>query len=298
MLRVERAHLYVTARSHPGLAGKQNEDRFAISAYQLSPTDPTPALFAVIADGIGGHSSGEVAAELAVNTISHMVSLGDGQRPLETIQRAVQASSQEIASRARGETLRLGMGTTCSCIWIIGDRLYTASVGDSRIYLARGGVLSRLTTDHTWIQEAIDKGILNAASARSHPNVHIIRRYLGSATPPQADTRLRLKGDETDTQARENQGMRLIPGDILLACTDGLTDEIADAEIQQMLPPAAGAIHSNQDLEPYAQALVDLACQRGGRDNITVALVYIPEGITHQSKERRRLLDWFLGGRG
>jgi PPM family protein phosphatase len=295
MLRIDRSHLFVAARSHPGLAGKQNEDRFGISAYQLSPADKISSLFAVVADGIGGHRYGEVAAEMAVNTVSHVVALSDGMHPLETIQQAIQAASQEIALRARDDTHQLGMGTTCSCIWVIGEHLYTASVGDSRLYLLRGGVLSRLTTDHTWVQEAIDKGVLDAESARTHPNVHIIRRYLGSARPPQADTRLRLKGNESDTQARENQGMQLIPGDVLLACTDGLTDELSDAEIAQVLQGGT-AVHSNQELTSVAQELVDQACQRGGHDNITVILLFVPGSSKPSSVDHRGLLGWLAGG--
>jgi len=124
------------------------------------------------------------------------------------------------------------MGTTCACAWVIGSQLFIASVGDSRVYLLRNGSLIQLTVDHTWVQEAVEKGILGPEDVRNHPNVHVIRRYLGSSKTPQADTRLRLAKEETDTQAHSNQGLCLLPGDLLLLCTDGLTDVVEDADIE------------------------------------------------------------------
>ncbi len=293
MIRVPRAHLHVVARTHAGMTGKQNEDRFAVTAYRLNARDSIPALLAVVADGIGGHRAGEIAAEIAVNTISHVMALSDGSQPLETLQQAIQIASQEIARQARDEE-RLGMGTTCACALILADRLYTASVGDSRIYLLRHHCLQRLTTDHTWVQEAIEKGILDATSARQHPNYHVIRRYLGSAHPPQVDMRLRLKRDDSDTQARLNQGARLLPADVLLLCTDGLTDEVEEEEIERLLDAAVGKENIPSRLESVADRLIELACQRGGRDNITLVLLAVPVG-TAKTKRREhwfsRLLD-------
>jgi protein phosphatase len=283
MIRTERAHLNVAARTHPGMTGKQNEDRFAVTAYQVGPSNPTPSLFAVVADGIGGHKAGELAAELAVNVISHTVAQSDAFEPLNTLQVAIQAASQRIAAQARDNTQHLGMGTTCACTWIVGQRLYTASVGDSRIYLLRGKTIRQLTTDHTWIQEAIDKGILKAEQARDHPNVHIIRRYLGSAKPPEPDLRLRTRRGESDTEAEANQGFLLHPGDRLLLCSDGLTDEISNEEIR--------AAASTPDLEFGAESLVELANSRGGHDNITVVLIEVPG---KPRKKRRGLWPWIL----
>ena len=95
--------------------------------------------------------------------------------------------------------------------WIIGDKLHTAYVGDSRIYLIRGGRIQQLTVDHTWVQEAIEKGVLTPEMAREHPNVHVIRRYLGSPKPPDPDFRLKLFDDEGDQHAENNQGVQLLP---------------------------------------------------------------------------------------
>jgi len=293
MIRTTRAPLHIAAVTHPGTAGKQNEDRLAVSSYQVGQNDPTLSVFAIVSDGIGGHRAGEVAAEMAVETISHMVAQSDAHRPLEILDNAIQVTSEAIASKAKDDNQRLGMGTTCACAWVIGNRLFTASVGDSRIYLLRNGGLMQLTVDHTWVQEAMEKGILDPQQARNHPNMHVIRRYLGSSKTPQADIRMRLATDESDTQSRSNQGLRLLPGDLLLLCTDGLTDVVDNAEIE----PAVRGL----DLRFAAQALVDLACARGGKDNITVVMLLVPWQDKQfkqevQTKKKRKYWLWAVWG--
>jgi protein phosphatase len=151
---------------------------------------------------------------------------------------------------------------------VIGDRLYTGTVGDSRVYLVRGKTIHQLTTDHTWIQEALEKGLLKPEQARGHPNAHVIRRFVGSPTPPEVDLRLRLTPDEPDEQAVANQGMRLLRGDRLLLCSDGLTDMVSNDEILHGL--------GNRDLQGGVESLVDLACRRGGHDNITAVVLEAP----------------------
>ena len=269
MIHTTLAPLHIATVTHPGMSGKLNEDRLAISSYRVSENNPTPSVFAIVSDGIGGHRAGEVAAEMAVETISHMVAQSDARRPLEILDNAIQVTSEAIASKAKDDTQRLGMGTTCACAWVIGNQLFTASVGDSRIYLLRNNSLMQLTVDHTWVQEAVEKGILDPQNVRNHPNVHVIRRYLGSSHPPQADIRLRLAKDESDTKSRSNQGLRLLPGDLLLLCTDGLTDVVEDSNIA----PAVRGL----ELQSAAQALVDLACARDGKDNITVVMLLVPK---------------------
>ncbi len=285
MIRITRSPLHVAAVTHPGMGGKQNEDRFAVSSYRLSEKDSTYSVFAIVSDGIGGHSSGEVAAEMAVETISTMVAQSDGRQPLETLDYAIRVTSDTIADKARNSTQRLGMGTTCACAWVIGSRLFTASVGDSRIYLIRSGEITQLTIDHTWVQEALDRGILEPDEVRSHPNAHVIRRYLGSPKTPRADTRLRLASDESDTESRSNQGLRLLPGDVIMLCTDGLTDLVDTPEI--------GPTIRGLELQQAAQALVDLSNARSGKDNVTVVMLLVPWG-SKPRKKRSRFWQWAL----
>jgi len=289
MIRNDRAHLSVAAQTHAGMTGKNNEDRYAITSYQLSESDATPVVFAVVADGIGGHRAGEVAAELAVNHISQAVAESDAQHPKKTLEKAIQEASNSIADHASSTPEQQGMGATCACVWVIGNQLYTASVGDSRIYLLREGRVQQLTTDHTWIQEALEKNLITHEYARDHPNIHVIRRYLGSPEPSEVDFRLRLYDSETDALAEGNQGMPLYPGDTLLICSDGLTDLVWNDEIGEI-------IRTKGNLKTAAQGLIDTANQRGGHDNITVVLIAVPRDMKWTPAKKRNWLPWIIGG--
>jgi protein phosphatase len=289
MIRTDRAHLNVTAQTHAGMTGKNNEDRYAITSFQLSDDDPTPVLFAVVADGIGGHRAGEIAAELAVDHISQVISESDGQRPKKILERAVHEASEAIADHAAATTEQKGMGATCACVFVIGDKLYTATVGDSRIYLLREGRIQQLTTDHTWVQEAIEKNILTPQQAREHPNVHVIRRYLGSPDPPEVDFRLRLYDSEGDALAEGNQGTQISPGDTFLICSDGLTDLVWDDEIAEI-------IRSKTNPKAAAQELIETANQRGGHDNITIILINVPRDLKLTVPRKVNWKPWIVGG--
>jgi protein phosphatase len=290
MIRIDRSHLNVAAHSHAGMSGKNNEDRFAVTSYQLDEEDLTPVLLAVVADGIGGHRAGEVAAELAVDHITQAMSESDMRRPTKALERAIHEASDAIAEHASSSDEQKGMGATCACILVIGDKLYTATVGDSRIYLLREGRIQQVTTDHTWVQEAVEKNILTPEQARDHPNVHVIRRYLGSPNPPEVDFRLRLYDSEADALAESNQGLQLRPGDTFLICSDGLTDLVWNDEIAEI-------IRSRPNLKSAAQELIDTANQRGGHDNITVVLISAPRNLkTATAPQKRNWLPWIIGG--
>ena len=272
MIPAKRAHLHVTAATHPGMKGKSNEDRFAVSAHRLGPKDATPSVVAIIADGIGGHRAGEVAAEMAVEVISHAIAESNAAQPTAILRQALTQASQMILNQSRSDPAQAGMGTTCVCAWIIGDRLYAATAGDSRLYLIRGKGIQCLTTDHTWVQEALEHGALTTEQARDHPNSHIIRRYLGSKHGVKPDLRLRMNPSETNEQAEANQGMHLLPGDCLLLCSDGLTDLVEDDEI-------LAALQVNGREQALA-SMIDLANTRGGHDNITIVSLEMPASET------------------
>lgn len=268
MIRSPRAHLYLAARSHPGLSGKNNEDSYAVAAYSLGPSNPLPVLFAVVSDGIGGHRAGEVASELAVNLLCQSVEESQSSNPLAVFQEAFYRASEEIYAQAEADPTRKGMGATAACAWVMGDLLYIAYAGDSRIYLLRQGKIQQLSRDHTWIQEALEKNLLDPAQTQNHPNLHVIRRYLGSPEPPDPDLRLFLNPDDTDQKARKNQGLLLQPGDVILLCSDGLTDLVTPPEILNAL--------KGRSLPQAADALIDQANERGGHDNITIVLLGMP----------------------
>jgi len=282
----DQAHLEVHAITHEGMSGKNNEDRYGVSAHIVSEKNSTDSVFAIVADGIGGHQAGEIAAEMVVESISQAVANSDASDPLATMEEAIVQAGQEVNEQATENAAQKGMGSTCVCAWVLGDQLYIASVGDSRIYLLRDNQIHQLTTDHTWAQEAVEHGILNQDQVRGHPQSHIIRRYLGSKTAVEVDFRLRLHPDESDEQALANQGMRLQPGDKLLLCSDGLTDLVEDEEIREKL--------QWPDQDAALQELVDLANQRGGHDNITIVTLEMPSQ-GEAKKQSRSGLYWLAG---
>jgi protein phosphatase len=286
MNRSQHPHLSVAALSHAGMVGKNNEDRYAVSSFLTD--DGKPVIFAVVADGIGGHRAGEVAAELTVNYIMQNVSESNGNTPLEIMESAIHTASQAIAARSASKSDQHGMGSTCACVWVDGNRLYTTYVGDSRIYLIREGNIQQLTVDHTWVQEAIEKGIILPEQARDHPNAHVIRRHLGSVELPKVDFRLRLSNDDDSEKAQRNQGAFLQGGDILLICSDGLTDLVWDDEIFRI-------VTTRTTLKSAAEDLVAKANERGGHDNITVVLLGAPKDGISLPPKKKNFFEQLLG---
>jgi protein phosphatase len=280
MIKVDSAHYPVFAATDPGASGKNNEDNYAVSAFVVSDSDPTPSIVAVVADGVGGHQAGEVASSIAVEMISQLIAESDAAHPLATLEGAFHRANQAIYSQATINPDNAGMSTTAACIWIIGDQLYMASMGDSRIYLRRGDEFFQLTIDHTWVQEAIESGLLTNDQVRSHPNAHLIRRYLGSKQPAIPDFRINLSHEDIDGSAAGNQGMNLEAGDYLLMCSDGLTDLVSDDEIQS----AVGRYPQEEALDN----LIKLANSRGGHDNITIIGIQVPDDKLVVAAPRRR----------
>lgn len=272
MIQVNKAHMQVAAATHPGMRGKNNEDRHSIQAFESGEGDGRRSLLVVVSDGVGGHQAGEIAAEIAVHEVTRCVAESDASRPLPTLVEAFKSASREIRVQARTRSEQVGMAATCVSAWVIEDRLYAASAGDSRLYLLRGGSIQQLTTDHTWIQEALDRGVITSEDAAGHPNMHVIRRYLGSEKTVTPDTQLRLQSSPGELAIDPQQGFQLLPGDLLVLSTDGLTDLVTDDEIQ--------AAFQTNDLQQAIDQLIELANQRGGHDNITIAAARLPATYT------------------
>ena len=269
MIPSKHNHIEFFAISDPGNQGRINEDSYEVASFTISEDDQTPVLVAVIADGIGGHKAGEIASKIAVATIISAIAESDGSDPIWILKSALLEANHSIIAEVGDDDSRQGMGSTVVCAMVIDQALYIATLGDSRIYLIRDKIVQQLNIDHTWVQEAIDTGILNEEEARNHPRRHLIRSYLGSSDPIQPDLRLYLDLNENQEQAKANQGLPLVPGDQVLLCTDGLTDLVEDEEFHEILESGGS---ENERLGK----LVDLANMRGGHDNITIVLLQSP----------------------
>jgi PPM family protein phosphatase len=210
-----------------------------------------PPVF-VVADGMGGAQAGEVAAGIAVEAFTQGLT-GSGTVEQRLASRAREANRRifEIASTQRE---RAGMGTTLTAAYLDDSQLAIAHVGDSRAYLFRDGSLTRLTQDHSLVDELVRRGKLTEEEAAEHPQRSIITRALGPE--PEVDV---------DTWTYPVRA-----GDLLLLCSDGLTSMISEERVAQILARAG-------DLEGAAQALINEANQAGGRDNITVVLVRLED---------------------
>jgi protein phosphatase len=207
----------------------------------------------VVADGMGGHNAGEVASELAVTTLRS--ALRDSVTSTEQLRELVQQANTTIYTASLDDSTQRGMGTTLTALVMIPgitDRVLVANVGDSRTYVLRDGVLSRITTDHSYVQELVNEGVITADDARKHPQKNIVTRALGIDRYVAVDV--------------FSHDMRT--GDRFLLCSDGLVDEVTDIEITSVLSNNANAADA-------ANALVVAANDAGGRDNTTVVVVDI-----------------------
>lgn len=261
-------HLNVYGITDPGKRGKINEDRYEISSFETGE-DAAPVLVAIVADGVGGQKAGEIASELAVKAIISAIKDGDLTQPLWTLKSAMLEANHAITSLAEEDETKKGMGSTIACALVIGDHLFIASMGDSRIYLLRDHQIRQLTVDHTWVQEAIENGVISQKEAREHPRRNLIRSYLGSSDPIRPDLRMYLSDEETPEQAEANQGLPLIPQDLVLLCSDGLTSLVSDQEILTV-------IEKTPEKDQALHRLVELANLRGGHDNITIVAIQAP----------------------
>jgi len=210
-----------------------------------------PPLF-VVADGMGGAQAGEVASQIAIDVFEHQ--LPESGSPEERLAGGVQEANRQIYQRSRAEHERAGMGTTLTAAYLDDAHVAIAHVGDSRAYLFRDGKLTRLTQDHSLVDELLRRGKLTEEQAAEHPQRSIITRALGPEPEVEVD--------------RFTYSVRA--EDIVLLCSDGLTSMISEQRI-------ADVLRSNESLERAADQLIDEANAAGGRDNITVVLFRLEE---------------------
>ncbi len=279
MIPSDSSHLTVAGLSHPGEVREINEDRYFVGSYTRE-SDNASVTLAIVADGIGGHQAGEVAAQIAVDQISEDIGKASGDDPVAELSESIITAGRLISESALRDEALKGMGSTIAAAMFVEHRLYIVSVGDSRTYLIRSGEIQQISIDHTWVQEAINHGILTPEEAQNHPNAHVLHRHLGGDQDAIPDPRLRLSADESDEASQANQGMSLYPHDQVLLCSDGLTDLVENHEILEVV-----SAHSPEE---SATALVDMARSRGGHDNITMVIVEVPDAEAPGSGGRLR----------
>ena len=247
------------ARSDVGLVRPHNEDSYLLQA----------PLF-VVSDGMGGHAAGEVASSIAVETIGEQSPTSADDTLLGV---AVEAANHAIIEAGENGKGSPGMGCTASAVYIEGSQMAVAHVGDSRVYLLRGGSLVRVTHDHSYVEELVDAGQITADEARTHPSRSVVTRALGSDPDMYAD----------------HFTLEVQNGDRIILCSDGLSGMLPDNRIEALavssaLPQAA------------ADNLVSESLVAGGSDNVTVVVVDIlNDGIAqaHRKKILRKALIIF-----
>lgn len=257
-----RMDLDFAARSDPGRVRANNEDALLCC--------PSSALWAV-ADGMGGHRCGEVASALAVQVLSESVAAG------AELVAAVQAANRAILAAASRDAEGRGMGTTLVAVRFDGADFEAVWAGDSRLYRVDGQGIEQLSHDHSWVQSMIDAGEMSQAQARRHPRRNVILQCLG--------------GEDQPLQVGRLHG-RLAAHELLLLCSDGLSGELSDPQIQQACTQA-------HTLEELVEQLIELANQHGGRDNISCIVIgraaSASEGASRAGGILRRLARALFG---
>ncbi|PIE90613.1 MAG: hypothetical protein CR997_05060 [Acidobacteria bacterium] len=240
-----------------GVKRKANEDNFCANKEMG---------FFVVADGMGGHAAGEVASRIAVKEMERVFSVFHKKAPkrrlaentklhsywIESLRASIVAANEEIKKATAKRVECSGMGTTVVALVPRGKWLYIAHVGDSRAYLFREHQLKALTSDHSWVNEQIKRGLITPEVAKNHPYRNVITQALGSGQDIEVDV----------TQLKHRRG------DLLIMCSDGLNSMISNQEIEFLV-----AKNEQKSLEEIASILIEAAKQAGGDDNITVGIL-------------------------
>ena len=227
-----------------------NEDRYA------SINSPSGTTW-LVCDGMGGTAGGDLAAQLAIDAIRRDLEGQSARPPAVSIENALMEANRVVVLRRQNQAFSQ-MGTTATAVQMLGAEIAIANVGDSRAYLIRDGSIRQLTVDHTYVQDLVERGELKEEEALSHPQARILTRCLGAEPGVEVDL----------TQYWITPSKHYSPsarGDLLLLCSDGLYSLVEDGEIASMV--------TSRDPRDACEQLVALAKERGGFDNITIAII-------------------------
>lgn len=232
--------------THIGQRREMNQDYMYTSETAVGNL---PNLF-LVADGMGGHAAGEYASRFTVEKLVEKIKESSQTEPVALMKEAVEQVNAMLLAEANADRTKAGMGTTIVAATVIGERLYAANVGDSRLYVINEESITQITRDHSLVEEMVRLGEMNKEDAKDHPDKNIITRAIGVMAEVAPDFfEISLKDQ-----------------DMILMCSDGLTNMIDDIDIKKI-------VLGQRDIVEKAEKLVETANQNGGRDNITVVLV-------------------------
>jgi len=245
-LTVELKNFDYGGKTDKGLIRTNNEDFFGYF-------DTINGHVFVVCDGMGGHNAGEVAASMAVASIKHFFLTYLNKDIKKGLKEAIEFANNKIIEKAAENSSLNKMGTTICIVIIVGSKIYYAHLGDSRIYIMRRGILEQLTSDHSYIQNLINKGELSEEQAKNHPRRNEITKALG------------LSAKTNPTICRKP--IIANPTDILLICSDGLNAMLDNEQIKEILK------EENNSSQNIANELIETANKNGGVDNVTVQII-------------------------
>lgn len=232
--------------THIGRRRDMNQDYMYTST---TPVGSLPNLF-VVADGMGGHNAGEYASRFTVDKMVEVISQNRQQEPVAAMKEALTEANSQLLEEAGADPSKSGMGTTVVAATVIGDLLHVANIGDSRLYVIDHEAIRQITRDHSLVEEMVRLGEMDKAAAKVHPDKNIITRAIGVTRE--------LAVDFFEVELR--------PGDMILLCSDGLTNMVEDEEIKEI-------VMEQKNIVEKAEKLINTANENGGKDNITVVLI-------------------------
>ncbi|GCF07896.1 Stp1/IreP family PP2C-type Ser/Thr phosphatase [Dictyobacter arantiisoli] len=247
-LRLDVAQLTDVGRKRP-----HNEDNMAYVIPRDSQVMAKKGALFIVADGMGGHAAGEVASEIAVDTVSNVYYQDENDDIPLSLMNAIKRANALIHQRAAENMMRSGMGTTCVAAVFRGGVAYIANVGDSRAYMVRHGQSKQISQDHSWVEEQVRAGLLTKDQARSHAQRNVITRALGTQAEVEVDVFTELL-EESDT---------------FVLCSDGLSGPVGEDDLR--------AIVNKYLPQESVYHLVERANENGGADNITAIVVRVQE---------------------
>ena len=245
----------IAYQSDVGRAREKNED--SVDYFK----NKAGIIFAIVADGLGGHQGGEVASEMAVSHLGYQfeqTNFEELQEAIIWLENSVKYENEMILKRADQYHDLNGMGTTLVCVLIFDDRFALANIGDSRGYILRKGKLSQLTEDHSLVNELVKRGEISAEEARNHPQKNIITRTLGIS----------------DVAKLDINTFTIQADDYILLCSDGLTNMLTNDQMQEIVKD------SKLSLTAKCQKLIENANAAGGLDNITLLLMHLDREVS------------------